>query len=162
MASPNRASNGAGASNGARPDTGVPPVLPSIPLSPEPALVPDGSIGRLVKDATSHLSTLVRSEVELARLEVLAEVKKGVKGSVFFLVALAILLFSLFFFFFFVVELLNQWLLPWASNLIVFGGMLVTAGACASLGWLKVKKMRAPERTISTVKDTAAALSKRG
>lgn len=152
MASPNRA-------NGA--STEVPPVLPSIPLSPELATNGDGSIGALVKDATAHLSTLVRSEVELARSEVTAEVKKGVKGSVFFLLALTILLFSLFYFFFFVVELLNLWLMPWASNLIVFGLMLVTAGLFALLGWLKVKKVRAPERTISSMKDTAAALSKR-
>jgi hypothetical protein len=155
VASPNRASNGASA------DTAVPPVLPSIPLSPELAHAGDGSIGDLVKDATAHLSTLVRSEVELARSEVTAEVKKGVKGSVFFVLALTILLFSLFYFFAFVVELLNQWLLPWASNLIVFVGMLVTAGLFAFLGYLKVKKVRAPERTISTMKDTAAVLSKR-
>lgn len=159
VASPNRASNGA--SRGASTDTSVPPVLPSIPLSPELAGNGDGSIGALVKDATAHLSTLVRSEVELARSEVTAEVKKGLKGSVFFLLALAIVLFSLFYFFFFVVELLNLWLQPWASNLIVFVGMLVIAGGFAFLGWLKVKKVRAPERTISTVKDTAAALSKR-
>lgn len=152
MASPNRA-------NGA--STQVPPVLPSIPLSPELATNGDGSIGALVKDATVHLSTLVRSEVELARSELTTEVKKGLKGSVFFLVALTILLFSLFYFFFFVVELLNLWLMPWASNLIVFGLMLGTAGLFAFLGWLKVKKLRAPERTISSVKDTAAALSKR-
>jgi len=152
VASPNRA-------NGA--STQVPPVLPSIPLSPELATNGDGSIGALVKDATVHLSTLVRSEVELARSELTTEVKKGLKGSVFFLVALTILLFSLFYFFFFVVELLNLWLMPWASNLIVFGLMLGTAGLFAFLGWLKVKKLRAPERTISSVKDTAAALSKR-
>ncbi len=156
MASPNRAN---GASTGA--DAAVPPVLPSIPLSPELATNGDGSIGALVKDATAHLSTLVRSEVELARSEVTAEVKKGVKGSVFFLLALTILLFSLFYFFGFVVELLNLWLMPWASYLIVFGVMLLTAGLFAFLGWLKVKKVRAPERTISSVRDTAAALSKR-
>jgi hypothetical protein len=135
-------------------------VLPSIPLSPE-VRAHDESVGGLVKDATAHLSTLIRSEVELARGEVMAEVKKGAKGSIFFLIALSILLFSLFYFFAFVVELLNLWLMPWASNLIVFVGMLVVAGACAFLGWLKVKKVRAPERTISTVRDTAAALSKR-
>jgi cytochrome c biogenesis protein CcdA len=156
VASPNRAN---GASTGA--DAAVPPVLPSIPLSPELATNGDGSIGALVKDATAHLSTLVRSEVELARSEVTAEVKKGVKGSVFFLLALTILLFSLFYFFGFVVELLNLWLMPWASYLIVFGVMLLTAGLFAFLGWLKVKKVRAPERTISSVRDTAAALSKR-
>jgi hypothetical protein len=40
---------------------------------------------------------LVRAEVELARAEVTAEVKKGLQGSIFFIVALVIVLFSLFF-----------------------------------------------------------------
>jgi hypothetical protein len=152
VASPNSAGNG----------TQVPPVLPSIPLSPEASHGADGSIGGLVKDATTHVSTLIRSEVELAKSEVTAEVKKGVKGSVFFVIALVIMLYSLFFFFFFVAELLQYLLLPWASYLVVFGLMLLTAGLFAFLGYLKVKKLRAPERTISSVKDTASALSKRG
>jgi hypothetical protein len=150
---PNTVSNGSSA---------VPPVLPSIPLSSEAARLPDGSVGGLVKEATAHVSTLIRSEMELAKSELSVEVKKAAKGSIFFVVALTIALFSSFFFFFFVVELLNQWLLPWASNLIVFVGMLATAGVFALLGWMKVRKLQAPERTISSFKDTAAALSKRG
>jgi len=149
-------------SNGASADGAVPPVLPSIPLSAEAARVADGSVGDLVKEATAHVSTLIRSEMELAKSELSGEAKKAAKGSIFFIVALTIVLFSSFFFFFFVVELLNQWLLPWASNLIVFAGMLVTAGIFAFLGWTKVRKLHAPEKTISSFKDTAAALSKRG
>lgn len=149
-------------SNGTSVDGAVPPVLPSIPLSSEAARLPDGSVGGLVKEATAHVSTLIRSEMELAKSELTGEVKKAAKGSIFFVLALVIVLFSTFYFFAFVVELLNQWLLPWASNLIVFVGMLVTAGVFAFLGWLKVKKLRAPEKTISSFKDTAAALSKRG
>ncbi len=85
----------------------VPPVLPSIPLAPEPVKAPgDQSIGELVKDATTHVSTLLRAEVELAKAEVTAEVKKGVQGSLFFIVALVIVLFSLFFLFFALGELL--------------------------------------------------------
>ena len=153
MTRPNTVSNGSAA---------VPPVLPSIPLSSEAARLPDGSVGGLVKEATAHVSTLIRSEMELAKSELSGEVKKAAKGSIFFVVALVIVLFSTFYFFAFVVELLNQWLLPWASNLIVFAGMLVTAGVFAFLGWTKVRKLKAPEKTISSFKDTAAALSKRG
>jgi hypothetical protein len=150
---PNTVSNGSAA---------VPPVLPSIPLSSEAARLPEASVGALVREASAHVSTLIRSEMELAKSELGGEVKKAAKGSVFFIVALVIVLFSSFYFFAFVVELLNQWLLPWASNLIVVVGMLVTAGMFAFLGWLKVKKLRAPKKTISSFKDTAAALSKRG
>ncbi|MDN5859873.1 MAG: phage holin family protein [Pseudonocardia sp.] len=146
-------------SNGAE----VPPVLPSIPLAPEPVVpVGEQSIGAIVKDATTHVSTLLRAEVELAKAEVTAEVKKGVKGSIFFVVALVILLFSLFFFFIALGELLSVWLVSWAAYAIVFGIMVVVAGLSGLLGYLRVRKIRAPERTISTLKDSAAVLSARG
>jgi hypothetical protein len=138
--------------------TQVPPVLPSIPLSSEVTAYGDVSIGSLVGEASRQVSILIKGELELARAELTAEVKKGVQGSVFFLAALSVLLFSLFFFFFFLASLLNIWLQPWASYLIVFVIMAVSAGLLAFLGFLRVKKIRAPERTISSVKDTAAKL----
>lgn len=140
----------------------APPVLPSIPLSAE---FPNGasqSVGAVVRDVTTQLSTLVRAEVELARAEVTAEVRKGLKGSVFFLFALAIVLFSLFFLFIALAELLSIWLFSWAAYLVVFGVMLLAAGTFALLGYARVRRIRAPERTISTVRDTAQALSHRG
>ena len=141
----------------------VPPVLPSIPLAPEPVTAPsDQSIGSLVKEATAHMSTLVRAEVELARAEVTAEVKKGVQGSVFFIIALTILLFSLFFMFFTLAELLALWLNRPASFAIVFGIMLVVAGIAALIGYGRVRKIRKPERTISTLKESAHVLSQVG
>ncbi|WP_445187231.1 phage holin family protein [Pseudonocardia sp. Cha107L01] len=142
--------------------TEVPTPLRSIPLSAEPSVNGDASIGGLVREASSHVSTLLRAELELAKQEVTAEVKKGVQGSVFFLVALTIVLFSLFFFFIAVAELLTIWLMPWAAYLVVFGIMLVVAGLAGLIGFLRVRKIHAPERTISTVKDTAAALGRRG
>jgi uncharacterized membrane protein YqjE len=142
---------------------GVPPVLPSIPLAPEPVPSTDEkSIGGLVSEATRHVSTLVRAEVELARAEITAEVKKGLQGSVFFIVALTILLFSLFFLFIAIGELLAIWLNRAAAFGIVFGVMLLAAGLFGFLGYRRVRKIRAPERTISTLKESAQVLSSRG
>jgi hypothetical protein len=138
------------------------PRVPSIPLADETAGAGEQSIGNLVKDATAHLSTLVRAEVELARSEVAGEIKKGLKGSVWFILALVVLLYSSFFFFFFAAELLDSWLPRWAAFLVVFGAMLVAAGLAGFLGYRKVRAIRAPRRTIDTVKDTAAALRNRG
>jgi hypothetical protein len=118
----------------------------------------DASIGALIGEASRQVSILIKGELELARAELTSEVKKGIKGSIFFLAALSILLFSLFFFFFFLAHLLNLWLQPWASYLIVFGIMLASSGLLALLGYLRVKKIHAPARTISSVKHTAAAL----
>ncbi len=144
--------------------TEVPPVLPSIPLAPEPVRpAADQSIGELVREATSQASTLVRAEVELARAEVTAEVKKGLQGSLFFIVALVILLFSLFFFFFALGELLNYLGLSRAAAFgIVFGLMLLIAALFGLLGYRRVRKIRKPERTISSLKESAQVLSHRG
>ena len=73
---------------------GVPTTVTSIPLIDPHAPKPDPSLGDLVKDATAQVSTLVRAEVELAKAEVTGEVKKGLQGSVFFILAFTVLLFS--------------------------------------------------------------------
>jgi uncharacterized membrane protein YqjE len=141
----------------------VPPVLPSIPLAPEPVTpLSEQSIGELVKESAAHVSTLVRAEVELARAEVTAEVKKGLQGSIFFIVALVILLFSLFFLFFTIAEVLAIWLPRSAAFGITFGIMVVAAGIFGLLGYLRVRKIRKPERTISSLKESAQVLSHRG
>jgi uncharacterized membrane protein YqjE len=141
----------------------VPPVLPSIPLSPEPVrTASEQSIGGLVREATTHVSTLVRAEVELARSEITSEVRKGLQGSIFFVVALVIGLFSLFFAFFALGELLSLWLNRAAAFAIVFGIMLLAAGLFGLLGYLRVRKIRKPERTISSLKESAQVLSHRG
>jgi uncharacterized membrane protein YqjE len=140
----------------------VPPVLPSIPLAPEGPRSDDQSIGGLVHEVTTHLSTLVRAEVELAKSEVTAEVRKGVTGSVFFVVAAVIGLFSLFFLFFTFAELLALVLLRWAAFAIVFGVMLLAAGLFGFLGYQKVRKIRKPERTIESLRESAQVLQQRG
>lgn len=141
----------------------VPPVLPSIPLAAEPVKPPsEQSIGELVKDATEHVSTLVRAEVELARAEVTAEVKKGLQGSVFFIVALTIVLFSLFFLFITIAEVIAIWLPQWAAFAITFGIMILMAALFGLLGYLRVRKIRKPERTISSLKESAQVITQRG
>jgi len=104
----------------------------------------------------------VRAEVELARAEVTAEVKKGLQGSIFFIVALAIVLFSLFFLFFTVAAVIAIWLPVWAAFAITFGIMVLAAGLFGLLGYLRVRKIRKPERTIASLKESAEVLTHRG
>ena len=146
-------------SNGDRKNGTVPATVTSIPLVDPHAPKADPSIGDLVKDATEHMSTLVRAEVELARAEITRDVKKGLTGSVFFIAALVVLFYSTFFFFFFLGSLLQEWIPQWAAYLIVFALMLLTTGALAFFGYLKVRKIRGPQGTIASVKETKAALT---
>lgn len=157
MTSAHEKTNGAGA--------GLPRV-PSIPLSDEASASGEQSIGGLVKDATTHISTLVRAEIELAKGELVGEVKKGLTGSVFFIVALVLLL--LFIPFGLVAlslgfnDIFDLEAHPWFGFLVVFGVALLLAGLCVFLGVRKFKRIRAPKRTIESAKDTMAALRNRG
>jgi uncharacterized membrane protein YqjE len=138
---------------------GVPSTLTTIPLTDPHAKSAEPSIGDLIKDATTQVSTLVRAEVELARAEITRDVKKGLTGSVFFIAALVVLFYSTFFFFFFIAELLDTWLWRWAAYLIVFGVMVVVGALLALLGFLKVRRIRGPRQTIESVKETRTALT---
>lgn len=142
------------------------PRVPSIPLSDETSGAARQSIGSLVKDATQHLSTLIRAEIELARSEVAKEVKKGLTGSLFFIVALAIFLpfipFGLIALALGFNDMFDWENHPWLGFLCVFGLILVFTGLFAFMGFRKVRSVRAPQRTIDSVKDTAAALTHRG
>jgi len=146
-------------SNG-QPTNGVPGTVTSIPLVDPHVLSADPSIGELVKEATSQVSTLLRAEVELARAEITRDVKKGMTGSVFFILAGVVLLYSSFFFFFFLAELLDTWLWRWVAFLIVFVLMVGGAIVLGLFGWFKVRRIRGPQQTIETVKETRAALTR--
>jgi uncharacterized membrane protein YqjE len=130
----------------------------SIPLVAEPAVDRNGSMGELVKDVSTHMSTLIRSEIELAKLEVTQTVKTGATGGVFFAIAGIIAAFSLWFFWFMVAQIIAIWLPQWAAFTIVFVVMLLIAAAFAFLGLRKVKKVKKPEKTIASLEQTAAAL----
>lgn len=142
------------------------PRVPSIPLADDATASGDQSIGGLVKDATTHLSTLIRGELELAKTEVAGEVKKGLTGSVNLIVALTVLLLSIPFLFVAFALGLNDLVdwedHPWAGFLITFGLFLIVVALLAFLGIRKFKRIRAPQRTIDSARDTITALRNRG
>jgi len=142
------------------------PRVPSIPLSDDVGAAADQSIGGLVKDATTHLSTLVRGELELAKTEVAGEVKKAVTGSVSFIIALVLLLLFIPFGLVALALGINDFFdwenHPWWGFLIVFFVAVLGAVFLVWRGARKFKRIRAPQRTINTAKETVAALRKRG
>ena len=136
---------------------------PAPKPSPRPAHAaePEPSLGQLVSDASTNMSTLIRSEIELAKLELRSTVKNAGTGVGLFAAAAVILVFSLTFGFLALAEgLVSAGLWRWAAYLVVFGMQLLTVGMCVYLGVKKVRRVRAPEQTIKTTKETVDYLKK--
>jgi hypothetical protein len=132
---------------------------PKSPTDAAPAA--DPSIGQLVSDASTHLSTIIRGEIELAKLELRSSVKNAGAGIGFFVAAGVLLLFSLVYGFQALAEgIAALGVYRWLSFLIVFALQLGVAGLFGYLGVKKVKRVRAPERTIKTTKETVDYLAK--
>ncbi|HEX5400802.1 MAG TPA: phage holin family protein [Pseudonocardiaceae bacterium] len=150
-------STGSGSGNGQSPVT-------SIPLTEDdPTRSANGqSLGALVRDATTHLSTLIRAEVELARSEITAEVKQGVRGSLFFIIAITLAVLLMPFLLTTIALIIAIWLPMSAGFGIVTFAMLLVAIVAALLGWRRVRRIKGPRQTISSVRDTAAALKRHG
>jgi len=122
----------------------------------------DPTIGRLIADTTRDFSTLLRSEIELAKTELRVSVRAGgISVALFavaaFLLLLAIIMLSISFAFFL------DWLFfgTATSFVIVFGVYALVAVGLIFLGVRKIKQVKAPEQTIESVKETKQAL-KRG
>jgi membrane protein implicated in regulation of membrane protease activity len=112
------------------------------------------SIGTLVQSAMADLSTLVRSEIELAKSEIGVSAKKGAIGGGMFGAAGVIAGFSMFFLFIALAEGLTALGVPrWLSYLIVWVALLLVAGVLALIGRSLIKKIEKPERTIESLRE---------
>lgn len=119
----------------------------------------DRSLGQLVASATSELSELVHDEIALAKAEIRQDVKRGAIGGGALAVAGVFALFSLPVFSFAAAYGIHNWGLGLAwSFLIVGGAFVVLAALLAGLALLKFKKIKPPEKTIASSKETAAVL----
>jgi uncharacterized membrane protein YqjE len=123
----------------------------------------EDTLGALVADASRDLSSLVRQEIALAKAELQVDLKNAATGGAMFgaaafLVLLAVVMLSI------TLALFLAWLgvEAWVSFLIVTVFYLLVAVGLALFGKWKVSKVRAPERTIRTSKDTAAFLKSGG
>jgi hypothetical protein len=112
------------------------------------------SVGSLVQSAMADVSTLIRSEIELAKAEVGESAKKAGIGAGAFGAAAVVAGFSFFFLFIAIAEALTALGLPrWLSYLIVWVLLLVVAGIAALLGRRFIKKVEKPERTMESLKE---------
>src|SRR3954470_1790062 len=119
--------------------------------------VDDQSLGELVATMSRDLSVLVNREIELAKAELAADVKRAGLGAGFlggggFLAYFGALFLSVAAAF--GIHALGLGL-GW-SFLIVAGGYFALAGLMAMAGIKSVRKVGPPRRTIATVKDDIA------
>ncbi|GGW95822.1 MULTISPECIES: phage holin family protein [Streptomyces] len=119
----------------------------------------DRSLGQLVASATAEMSALMHDEIALAKAELRQDAKRvgmggtaiGVAG-VFALFSLPVLSFAAAY------GIHNLGLgLAW-SFLIVGGAFLLLAGLLALIAVTKFKKVKPPEKSIASAKQTAAVL----
>jgi hypothetical protein len=123
----------------------------------EPFDEQEPTIGKLVVDAFDDFGTLVRHMIELAKSELRVSVKAGGMAIALFLLAgfislLAIIMVSIAIAFFIHMAGLD---LAWCF-LIVFGAYLLLAAILGLIGYRKVRKVRAPERTLAEAREMRA------
>lgn len=137
--------------------------IPAIPLSDaNVGSSGEPTIGSLVKDATTSVSTLFRSEVALAKSELVDEAKKAGAGTALLIVAGVMALYSSFFFFFFLAELLDNWVSRWLAFLIVFLILVLLTVVAALVGYVFFKRVRGPKKTIDSFNELSTVLPKKG
>lgn len=124
-----------------------------------PGTQPEETLGMLFANASRDLSTLVHSEIELAKAEIRLDVRNAAKGGAMFGAAgflglLSLVLLSI------TIALFIAWLGldAWLAFLIVTVFYLLVAGVLALVGKKAVSKVGPPERTMRTSKDTVAFL----
>jgi Putative Actinobacterial Holin-X, holin superfamily III len=116
------------------------------------------TLGRLVADASRDISTLIQSEIALAKSELKVSVRAGGAGAAFLALAafiglIVIILASI------TIAQFIIWagLDPWWAYLIVTGFYVLLAALLAWIGVRKFKKVRGPEKTIATAKEIPQA-----
>ncbi len=118
------------------------------------AAADEPSVGTLVQSAMADMSTLVRSEIELAKAEIGRSAKKAGISVALFGAAGVLAAFAGIYLFVTIAEALTALGLPrWVSYGIVTLFLLVLAVILALIGRRMIKRIEKPERTLETLSD---------
>jgi protein-S-isoprenylcysteine O-methyltransferase Ste14 len=118
------------------------------------------SIGELVASIRDQLVGVVRQEAEIAKAEVRSAATKGGIGAAAFLVAGLILVLALLLLMVGLGFGFAAWFgwPTWAGFFLMVGVFLVLAALIGLVGYLMIKRVKAPEQTIATGRNTVNAL----
>lgn len=120
----------------------------------------DRSVGEMIQGITDDAKLLVSDTVELAKTEIIPSAKNAGLGAGMFgaagyfgINALTLL---------YIAAALGLYALgvaPWLAFVIVAVVLLLIAGVLALIGYTRVKKVKAPERTIAQAQESVAEIS---
>ena len=120
----------------------------------------DLAVGDIIKNITDDVKLLVQDQMELAKAELVPAAKNGGTGAGLFgaagyfgISATILLYFAAAF------GLVAAGLAPWLAFLIVAGALLLIAGILAGIGYLFIKRVKPPERTIAQANLATAEVS---
>lgn len=118
------------------------------------------SIGELVASLRDQLLGVIHQEAEIAKTEVKSSATKGGIGAAAFVAAAIILVLALIMLMVGLGFGFAAWFgwPTWAGFFLMVGVFLVAAVAIALVGVVLVKRIKAPEHTIATGKNTVSAL----
>lgn len=115
------------------------------------------AVGDIIKDITDDVKLLVRDEVELAKSELVPTAKKAGMGAGLFgaagyfaICAAGLLYFAAAY------GLVALGLSPWLAFLIVALALFLVAAILGGIGFMIVRKVRGPERTVAQANQTVA------
>jgi hypothetical protein len=121
----------------------------------------DQSLGDLVSQAIGDVSQLVRYELDLARLELKADLRRiGIAGALagFAAIVGCVVVIMLCWAYAYGLVALGIW--AWAAFLIVAGTLVVLAAVAVLIGVLLVRRMSGLRRTVRTVQDDLTMLQR--
>ena len=120
------------------------------------------TLGQLVSDASRDVSELVRYEIALAKAEVQQDIKRGVTAGGMFGGAVVLVLYATVALLIAAGLALSEVLPGWLAFLIVALALLLLAGILAVIGRAQINRIKPPERTIRSAKETLAVVRNRG
>lgn len=132
---------------------------PTVTQSPSNTSEP--SIGDLVSQAIKDVTTLVRCEIDLAKVELRGDARRvglavALGGAIMFFGVLILVLLS----FAYAYGLITVGIWNWAAFLIVAGTWALLAVVCALVIWLRLRGVSGLRRTRESVKDDLAMLKR--
>jgi Putative Actinobacterial Holin-X, holin superfamily III len=121
----------------------------------------DRPFSRIVQEIVTHLTEIVRSEIQLAREEVRADIAQAARASVFIAIGAVFGLYAFGFVLLGVVYALGTRVTPWLSALIVAVGVGVISAIFLQIGRSKMKQADlTPDKTIRSLQENVTWMKK--